>query len=413
MADYKSYLAARILTEDNAITYRLLSRVLKVHVNDAKEMLYDFHKSQNQKKPGSVHATYLVSGTKRTEDPPATIGGVKDEDGDDYMHSSPFMGSSMLQPEQEQGTGASSVLEITLVREEDLEKLRSEYEQINSIHIYSLEPNPLKDLQILSDPAPPKSKPAEAKSLPKKEEPKSQPSTAKDFFGKGGKAKESTKSKGATPSASSKESTPNPPGLKKESSSLFKSFAKAKPKAKAEAEESSAAALPAEDSPMKDIVPSDDDDDEPFIPAPPKEEIDRNRRQRKEREEALRKMMEDDDEEEDEPSPAAKVAEPDQEEEKEAPKTKSKSKSPSEEKEEPPVVSGGRRRGRRRVMKKKTVKDEDGYLVTKEEMAWESFSEDEPIAKPKPKSQTSTAATKKKPAAKAGQGSIMSFFGKK
>ncbi|CAG8949317.1 hypothetical protein HYFRA_00004943 [Hymenoscyphus fraxineus] len=460
MADYKSYLAARILTEDNAVTYRLLSRVLKVHVNDAKEMLYDFHRSQNQKKPGSVHATYLVSGTKRKEDPPATIGGVKDEDGDDYMQSSPFMGSSMLQPEQDQGTGASSVLEITLVREEDLEKLRSEYEQINSIHIYSLEPNPLKDLQILSDvtrelqelcasedaleslptygaitnpsakrratrkpppppaatqskPAPPKSKPAEAKPLPKKEEPKSQPSTAKDFFGKGGKTKEPTKPKGGAASASSKESTPNPPALKKESSSLFKSFAKAKPKAKPEAEESSAAASPAEDSPMKDVISSDDDDDEPFIPAPPKEEIDRNRRQRKEREEALRKMMEDDDEEEDEPSPATKVAEPDEEEEKEAPKTKSKSKSPSEEKEEPPVVSGGRRHGRRRVLKKKTVKDEDGYLVTKEEMAWESFSEDEPVAKPKPKPQTSTAATKKKPVAKAGQGSIMSFFGKK
>ncbi len=29
-------------------------------------------------------------------------------------------------------------------------------------------------------------------------------------------------------------------------------------------------------------------------------------------------------------------------------------------------------------MKKKTTKDEDGYLVTKEEAVWESFSEDEP-----------------------------------
>lgn len=84
-------------------------------------MLYDFHKKQNQKRPGAVHATYLISGTKRKEAPAATIGGVKDVDGDDYMQSSPFMGSSMPQPEEDQGTGESSVLSITLTREEDLD----------------------------------------------------------------------------------------------------------------------------------------------------------------------------------------------------------------------------------------------------------------------------------------------------
>jgi DNA polymerase delta subunit 3 len=54
-------------------------------------------------------------------------------------------------------------------------------------------------------------------------------------------------------------------------------------------------------------------------------------------------------------------------------------------------------------------------IVTREEAAWESFSEDEPAPKAKPKPQpTSSATTKaKKPPAKAGQGNIMSFFGKK
>ena len=99
------------------------------------------------------------------------------------------------------------------------------------------------------------------------------------------------------------------------------------------------------------------------------------------------------------------------------------------------TVSDGRRRGRRRVMKKKTVKDEEGYLglslffhvqlivllmlsaVTREEAAWESFSEDEPAAK-KPKVSLSAAAAAaakgKKTAAnsKPGQGNIMSFFKK-
>lgn len=72
------------------------------------------------------------------------------------------------------------------------------------------------------------------------------------------------------------------------------------------------------------------------------------------------------------------------------------------------TVQGGRRRGKRQVMKKKTVKDDEGYLVTVEEPAWESFSEDEA---PPPKKKPAVSAPKGKP--KAGQGSIMSFFGKK
>lgn len=80
------------------------------------------------------------------------------------------------------------------------------------------------------------------------------------------------------------------------------------------------------------------------------------------------------------------------------------------EKTETVTVSGGRRRGRRRVMKKKTVKDEEGYLVTKEEPVWESFSEDEPAPK-KMKTPVSSLSTAK--GKKAGQGSIMSFFSKK
>ncbi len=55
-----------------------------------------------------------------------------------------------------------------------------------------------------------------------------------------------------------------------------------------------------------------------------------------------------------------------------------------------------------------------GTTVTKEEAVWESFSEDEPVAPPKAKPHASSTASKpKKGAAKAGQGNIMSFFGKK
>jgi DNA polymerase delta subunit 3 len=82
-------------------------------------MLYDFHNQQNAKKPGTIHATYLLSGTKRREAPVVTNGGVKQDGEDQYMQSSPFMSSSMPQPEED--TGESSVLTISLVREEDLE----------------------------------------------------------------------------------------------------------------------------------------------------------------------------------------------------------------------------------------------------------------------------------------------------
>jgi hypothetical protein len=81
-------------------------------------MLYEFHRQQNGKKPGTVHATYLLSGTKREEERESTPTPIKKDGEDDYMQSSPFMNSSMPQPDD---TGASSVLTITLTREEDLD----------------------------------------------------------------------------------------------------------------------------------------------------------------------------------------------------------------------------------------------------------------------------------------------------
>lgn len=97
--------------------------------------------------------------------------------------------------------------------------------------------------------------------------------------------------------------------------------------------------------------------------------------------------------------------------------------------EEPATTtSNGRRRGRRKVMRKKTTRDADGYLVTKEEPAWESFSEDE-VQPPVKKAKPATPAVRSAPAAstgekgdkasgtakkgKVGQGNIMNFFAKK
>jgi DNA polymerase delta subunit 3 len=121
-------------------------------------MLYEFHRQQNGKKPGTIHATYLISGTKREE--PEAADELAEQDGEDtHMQSSPFMSSSMPQPEQ--STEESGVLSITLVREENLEgihnkyskaekllkccpEIQAQYEHISSIHIYSIGPHPLK-----------------------------------------------------------------------------------------------------------------------------------------------------------------------------------------------------------------------------------------------------------------------------
>lgn len=197
-----------------------------------------------------------------------------------------------------------------------------------------------------------------------KETKSSQPSTAKDFFGKGKeKTKpESTETGGSAPS--SKESTPAPtaapPALKRDSSSIFKSFAKAKPKLKREETDSSAVESLAEDSPMRDID-DDDDEEETYVPPPQKVreetgEGESDRKSRKAREAALKAMMEDSDGEEE----VKVVKKPEVKEEEvdaETPDVEMKEETPPA-----PVVSDGRRRGRRRVMKKKTVKDEDGYL---------------------------------------------------
>jgi DNA polymerase delta subunit 3 len=266
---------------------------------------------------------------------------------------------------------------------------KSEYDHISSIHIFSLGPHPLRELQLLSDctrelqtltaaedplihnptygtilnplckrrparrpppaaaPAPfvPQLKasapPGKEASKPVKAEPKAG-AAANDFFGKSGKENPPKANGGG----SSKESTPAPekPGLKRENSSLFKAFAKGKPKEKKKEE--------VEDVSMRNM--SDDEEETYIPPVQEKKESEGDRKSRKEREKALREMMEqDDDEDEAVPSP---VPEPEEEE-------TVLEKVKEEEEPEPVVtVSGGRRRGKRRVMKKKTIQDSEGYL---------------------------------------------------
>ncbi|EUC42308.1 hypothetical protein COCMIDRAFT_103875 [Bipolaris oryzae ATCC 44560] len=456
---YKDYLAARILAENKPVTYRLLSRALKTNVNTAKRMLAEFHKTQNARKPKSVHATYLLTGTPRNSE---QSNGSKIRKGEDTdMRSSPFMSSMPDQEEDEDSDYDSSPdnentpsprgvkeTQILLVREEELEEILAGLEEGASIHIYSLEPGPLEIFGVLSlcnhevttkyadvnplerwktygsirneyikrrtakyaPPAAATSSKASAKPASKPaEKPASKPAVTL-----GTKDKESTEenvSGRSTPQPSAGASTlkrsDSKPGAKKDkaSSDIFKSFAKAKPKAK----ESTPA--PVEDEPMQGMSEDEGDpDDEPEVKID-EEKNEAARKAREERAERLRKMMEDDDEDMPD-APAAAV---------ESQTETSPAATPAADAPEPAegeatfTVTNGRRRGRRRVMKKKKVKDEDGYLVTKEEAVWESFSEDEPVpkkAKPAPSKPASSTGKGKNAGAKKGQGSIASFFKK-
>ncbi|KAI4094070.1 MAG: hypothetical protein LQ348_004063 [Seirophora lacunosa] len=79
--------------------------------------------------------------------PTAQNGSGGDEDS--YMQSSPFMSSSMLQKEDSEEP--SAVRSIAMCREEELEEIKKTYQSLASIHIYSLGPSTIQNLQILSE----------------------------------------------------------------------------------------------------------------------------------------------------------------------------------------------------------------------------------------------------------------------
>lgn len=412
-------------------------------------MLFDFHKTQNTKKPNSVHATYLITGRHKPE---VKTNGAHSNDGDDVsMRSSPPI-SSLPKSESQHEDELLPITTVTLVREEDLEDVQAQFEEIRSIFIYSLESSPIQDLQLLTesnrkvareytseDPLvewkkygviqnpnakrrttkrpPPvaasgsSTSPSASKfAQPKKEEPKS-------FFSTTTKSKPSP----------AKQSEAKPSTTRRDSSNISSMFAnaKTKPKTKAGGTGSGSSAAtpanassPAEDSPMKDV---DDDEggDDDLVIVVDDGKAETARKERREREEKLRAMMDEEDEDMPDADSRPRTAdEMQQEAEAEVDDSGAldarKEKGRDEEKEDV-RVEGGRRRGRRKVMKKKTVKDDDGFLVTTEEAVWESFSEEEPEVK-KPKLQSGAfgsmkGASGKKGGAK-GQGNIMNFFKK-
>ena len=92
-----------VIEEKKVVTYKYLSRSLKVHVNVAKQMLFEF--LETKKKAGSrLHGVlYLVSGI------------VLEKDGDKTLQK------------------------VVLVKEKDLENTLKRFKQVTSQHIYSIQ----------------------------------------------------------------------------------------------------------------------------------------------------------------------------------------------------------------------------------------------------------------------------------
>lgn len=477
---YKDYLAAQILSEGVIINYRNLSRALNVHVNIAKQMLYEFHRIQNGKRPGSVHATYLICGARKAEES-QTNAVHPQQNGADVEMGDAFMSSSLPEPESQSPSDDILITSVTLVVEEQLQAIKAQYSRIDSIHVYSLEPGPIKNIQLLSDctrrlveasakddpfetwkqygtihnpnakrrsgvkpPQPPQRPPPSGPSKPAQSD--KGPSNASSS---GTKPTESNR-----PVSSEKDSGKNDskaskaPAQKRDSSSLFKSFAKTKPPEAKRDESTSESSSRVENAKTdeEEMKDSSGDEDSELAALPEaskenKEKVDSEKKAKAEREARLREMMEEEEEEEESKPdvdegmsvyfkdsflymltlvPGIDIEMEDVAEQQAAVASSTKTEPEQVAQETKVTTASGRRRGRRRVMKKKHFKDAEGYMVTKEEPVWESFSEDEappPSKSKKPTASLSNAKSakddkSKKSGGKPGQGNIMKFFGK-
>ncbi|XP_036359163.1 DNA polymerase delta subunit 3 isoform X3 [Octopus sinensis] len=111
---YLDNLDEYINDENKVVTYSWLSITLQVHVNLAKQMLFNFVKQQRSEKDSDcLHVTYFVAG---------------------------------ITDKKKDGT---KVVFCSVVPEEKLETVKSSLQQLYSCHIYSVQKSKLKDSSVL------------------------------------------------------------------------------------------------------------------------------------------------------------------------------------------------------------------------------------------------------------------------
>ncbi|KAI5290931.1 hypothetical protein KEM54_006981 [Ascosphaera aggregata] len=142
---YQRYLAEKVIDEKEVVTHRALSRALNVHTDHAKRMLFAFHQSQNKITPHSITATYLIKGIRCDEQFVTGAGNgecrVPAESFTSWMSSPPV-------PDADDRIRLESVL---IVREQELEVARKQFNKIHTMFVYSIQAGPLLDINLLTD----------------------------------------------------------------------------------------------------------------------------------------------------------------------------------------------------------------------------------------------------------------------
>ncbi|KAI8365966.1 DNA polymerase subunit Cdc27 [Radiomyces spectabilis] len=414
MLSFKEFLDTTVLHEKRPVTYRLVARKLGVHVNTAKQALYEYAHSESQ-----VHAVYCLTGTVTSD--------------------------------------TDSYFVVRLVKDTELEEAKSSFKQLTGIHVYSVLPYEANDMSVLaiankdiphltlqdrqkcgvlihttvSQQAGAPNKPSV--TVPKPTLPSSTSSSASKSASSAA-AKSAATSKVAPKSAATKEQPKSKPG-----SSLSEALGKRKsafstnkvpptskklairkpvpPKSQPSTSEqeihskeesehdtsdeeldrrlAQATSIPAED------IFSDED-----------EEMHDASRERKDAQAAA----EDESMDEAADNPSAPASEP-----------QTPEKADQEVSVEPlePLEPTPPGKIRRKVLKKKSYQNERGFLVTEDVWEWETVDEEEAPKKPAPTKPASAkptpssgklkpSSTTKKSAKKTGeQKSLLSFWGKK
>lgn len=427
---YMENLEEWIFEEEKIVTYKFLSRSLKIHVNVAKQMLFNFVE-RNKKKHPDIGVVFLVSGL---------VPSNKDDEASDPFDQ-----------------------KVLCVKQEDLKQTLKGFSSVLTQHIYSVQQNnntvsvtslfcadqnknnqemSVASIAGLNSIKHKNAKPREAVSVPTviKKEIKAEPVVKKEPSKKTGgiqeaftkatkksspEKKQPTKSSGSSSSGASKGKGGS--GI----AGMFARQTNSKPKPKSTEEKENIANQKIEtdtSSGSKDSSPEKTE----IVKANPKTSGSKKakssgKKSAKVDDGKKRKRIQvfSDSEEEEEDDKAEEVEEPVAEVEEEAPPVSKLIESDEEVEEEiapTPVKETKARVGRRRVKKMvdKTYMDDAGYMVTKKEYVSGSETDEEPeLKKPNKKVEKEKVEqpVAKKPkltgSGTKGQTGIMNFFKKK
>ena len=134
-----------LLTPEEQVSYRTLSRALRVHNNLAKQMLYDFHRTQNKKQPNSLHATYLVTGIQSLPPQQAESQDASDrttQTSPTHQRPDGYQATSLLLVDEDNldSQSAWSIRDRRLIFANVHTGSKSTFDDVLSIHVYSIQP---------------------------------------------------------------------------------------------------------------------------------------------------------------------------------------------------------------------------------------------------------------------------------